>query len=129
VLNTFESSVGLTVEVRGEHWPVGEAVLIALAWADQAPGLIEAGQLRQIGQADVDGSGNFVAGIVVPAGQGWENGGQAIIVVYTTDYQHFVSAGLMLLPPTSTPEPPLPPPEESPPEEVPPGPTEEGQVG
>jgi hypothetical protein len=116
-INMGESSVGVVVEVKGSHWPAGQTIPIALSWAEQAPALIESRQLVPIGQAEVNGGGNFGTGVLVPGGQGWENGGQAAIVVYTSDYQYVIAMPLALIPPTPTPEPPPPPPPESPPDE------------
>ncbi|HAM43716.1 MAG TPA: hypothetical protein DCM67_01645 [Propionibacteriaceae bacterium] len=131
-LDISESCVGQLATVRGAHWPAGQPITVTLVWAEQVQASIATGQMTPLAQTGVDGDGNFAIEVVVPAGQGWESGGQAAIVVCSSGCQQAMSAPLALVPPTATPEPPtatpeppLPTQEPPPPLDEPPAPTEE----
>ena len=116
--NPLEAQVGAEVEIQGAHWPAGQTVHIKIARPDEVEALPADPQRPDLSTVKIDNKGNFKKKVKIPAGLGWENGGEAAIVVHTESYGHLAvtSINVVPLPPTATP---VPPPTEPPPPEQP----------
>ena len=74
-LRPASGPIGRPFDVIGQAWPANETITLYLGTTEQ-----EAGELAPVGQVVADDAGNFTSQVTVPAGQGWEGRGRALIM-------------------------------------------------
>ena len=76
--------MGAALRISGQHWPAGQSVLITLSHGTDK-NKMQVNPNAAIGKTAVGKDGRFEARVAIPAGQGWEDAGDILIVVFTED--------------------------------------------
>ncbi len=83
-LNPVSGTVGVPITIQGQFWPAGSTVNLALT-QPMAPGAPAAPSQPVAQGIPVDAQGQFVYSFAIPAGVGWENLPQIVILAFTND--------------------------------------------
>ena len=78
--------VGSSIVVNGAGWPAGEKVSLALARPQPGSASVQVDPKLSAVTVTAGPDGRFQAGLVLPAGQGWEGLPTALVVAFSADF-------------------------------------------
>ncbi len=84
-LSPAEGAISSSIAVKGTNWPAGQAVTLALAQPQPNAKLLQINPNAAVGNVAVSSTGEFKTSIAIPAGLGWEERSEALVVAYTAD--------------------------------------------